>query len=77
MASGEGDTQLALLALEQLRLQHARELSRLLNQRLEKARASGSSEEFKKLAQEQERWISLLRGTMLPHSCGFLLRCSH
>lgn len=66
IAAGDADTRLALLALEQLRSHQARELSRLLNQRIEKARASGNAEDFKKLADEQERWISLVRGTMLP-----------
>jgi predicted MPP superfamily phosphohydrolase len=66
IASSDPDTRLALLALEQLRSQQARELARLLNQRLEKARAAGNAEDLRKLANEQERWISLVRGTMLP-----------
>lgn len=66
IASSDPDTRLALLALEQLRLQQTRELSRLLNQRLEKARTTGNADDFRKLANEQERWISLVRGTMLP-----------
>jgi hypothetical protein len=60
------DPELALLALERLREQQVRELARLLTQRLEKARASGNESELRRLGQEQERWISLVRGTMLP-----------
>ncbi|MEP7274305.1 MAG: metallophosphoesterase, partial [Acidobacteriota bacterium] len=62
----DADTQLVLLALELLRVHHTRELSLLLTRRLEKARTSGVESDFRRLAFEQERWISLVRGTMLP-----------
>ena len=60
------DTSLALKALDQLRVQETRELSKFLDQRIEKARSQGDDKDFRLLANEQERWISLVRGTMLP-----------
>lgn len=60
------DADSALLAIERLRAQQAQELARLVAQRLEKERAGGDSAALRKMAAEQERWISLVRGTMLP-----------
>lgn len=60
------DTNVALLALERLRIQQTQDLSKLLNQRMEQARAKGDETALRQLGQEQERWISLVRGTMLP-----------
>src|SRR5262245_30113960 len=60
------DPGVALLALERLRVQHARELAGLLEQRVEEARAAGDETTLRRLAPEHERWISLVRGTMLP-----------
>ncbi len=62
----DADTNVALLALERLRAQQTQELARLLNQRMEQARAKGDETALRQLGQEQERWISLVRGTMLP-----------
>ncbi|MEP7272424.1 MAG: metallophosphoesterase [Acidobacteriota bacterium] len=66
IAAADPDTRLALLALEQLRTLQTRELSQLLAGRLEVARTSGTEADLHKLASEHERWISLVRGTMLP-----------
>lgn len=60
------ETSVALLALERLRSQQTQELAKLLTQRLEQARAQGDEAALRQLGQEQERWISLVRGTMLP-----------
>ena len=60
------DAGVAMLALERLRSHEIQDLSALLKQRMEMAKASGDAAGFKRLAQEQERWISLARGTMLP-----------
>jgi hypothetical protein len=65
-ATTDPDPELALLALDRLREQQVRSLARLLAQRIEKARESGNDRELRRLAQEQERYISLVRGTMLP-----------
>jgi tartrate-resistant acid phosphatase type 5 len=62
----DSDTNVALLALERLRAQQAQDLAKLLARRLERARAAGDAAALRQLAQEQERWISLARGTMLP-----------
>lgn len=62
----DADTGVALLALERLRAQQAQELVKLLNQRMEQARAKNDETALRQLGQEQERWISLVRGTMLP-----------
>ena len=62
----DADTSVALLALERLRVQQAQDLSKLLDQRLGQARAKGDEAALRQLAQEHERWISLVRGTMLP-----------
>ncbi|MDX2030838.1 MAG: metallophosphoesterase [Blastocatellia bacterium] len=60
------DTDSALLAIERLRAQQTLDQSRLVAQRLEKERAGGDPAALRKLAGEHERWISLVRGTMLP-----------
>jgi len=65
-ALSDANTDVALLAIERLRAQQAQELSKLVSQRLEKERATGDDAALRKLAQEQERWISLVKGTMLP-----------
>ena len=65
-AVSDADASVALLALERLRVRQNQELAQLLKQRLEKARASGDEATLRLLAQEQERWISLVKGAMLP-----------
>ncbi len=64
--TSDADTGVALLALERLRAQQTQDLARLLDQRLEQARAKNDEAALRRLAQEHERWISLVRGTMLP-----------
>lgn len=66
LAATDADAGVALRALEKLRAQQMRELSGLLTQRLELARQSNDTAAWNALAQEHERWISLVRGTMLP-----------
>ena len=60
------DTDLAMMAIERLRVQQTQTLAMLLGQRLDQARSKGDDVAVRLLAQEQERWISLVRGTMLP-----------
>jgi tartrate-resistant acid phosphatase type 5 len=54
------------LALNRLRVQRLYEVRQSLNKRLALAKQNGNEAEWRKLAQEQERWISLVNGTMLP-----------
>lgn len=66
VAATDADVKIALLALERLRAQQTRELRRLLAQRLEVARQNNDTTTWRTLAQEDERWIALVNGTMLP-----------
>ncbi len=65
-AASDADVDVALLALNRLRLQRLTQLRQSLNKRLESAQKNGNPVELQKLMQEQERWISLVNGTMLP-----------
>lgn len=65
-AMTDADVSVAMLALDRLRSLQNQDLVELLKQRLEKARSNGNEAELRLLAQEQERWISLIKGTMLP-----------
>ncbi len=65
-AASDADAKVAILALETLRYQDNFALAGLLQQRLEMARRSGDEQQYRLLAKEQERWISLVGGTMLP-----------
>jgi len=56
----------SIVAIERMRINHAQDLALVLGQRLEKARQTGDEAALRLLGQEQERWISLVRGTMLP-----------
>jgi len=66
----EPDADIAVLALDKLRAHRMRELRKLLTRRVEAARQKNDPRydeaAFRLLAQEDERWISLVRGTMLP-----------
>jgi hypothetical protein len=60
------DATVSKAALERLRVQRNIEMRDLLLKRLETARTQNDAEGVRLLAEEQERWISLVRGTMLP-----------
>jgi tartrate-resistant acid phosphatase type 5 len=62
----EPDVVVAMLALERLRQQRIGGVRALLTKRLELARRKGDAAALDRLADEDERWISLERGTMLP-----------
>jgi HEAT repeats len=62
----DADLGIALLALEELRSQDAKALFYLLERRLELSRRAGDEKQLRTLAREQERWISLVKGSMLP-----------
>src|SRR5262249_27210170 len=51
---------------EKLRERDAMDRRTLLKERLERARREGDAAGAARLAQEDERWISLVHGTMLP-----------
>ncbi|HEY3028175.1 MAG TPA: metallophosphoesterase [Pyrinomonadaceae bacterium] len=65
-AASDPDVGVAILALDKVRLEQTQEMRKLLLRRMEMARQSGDEASFRQLAQEQERWVSLTRGTMLP-----------
>jgi len=54
------------LALDRLHEQSTRAVRESLDQRLALAKKNGSAEDVARLVDEEERWISLVRGTMLP-----------
>jgi predicted MPP superfamily phosphohydrolase len=66
MASSDADVRVSLLAIERLRAQSMQETRDLLKRRLDAARRANDEAAVTRLAAEQERWISLARGTMLP-----------
>lgn len=66
VASSDPEVRVSLLALERLRSQLLQEARDSLTRRLELARRTGDDSAIARLAAEQERWISLLRGVMLP-----------
>jgi hypothetical protein len=66
VAQADPDPALSILALDRLRAQRQQALRQLLLRRYELARQHGDQEALRLLALEQERWISLVRGTMLP-----------
>jgi len=65
-AASDPDVTVATLALERLRVQRTQEMRELLAKRLEMARRDKDEAGVKRLAAEHERWVSLVRGTMLP-----------
>ncbi len=69
IAATDQDLEIALEALEILRLQQTDDLIRLLERRLHMARRGGRQGEAEMLAREHERWMLLKKGAMLP---GFL-----
>ncbi len=69
LASSDSELRVSLLALERLRWLITEDARDLLGKRLELARRSGDQAAISRLQAEQERWISLVKGTMLP---GFL-----
>jgi tartrate-resistant acid phosphatase type 5 len=62
----DAEAKVALLALDTLRVQALAPLRRLLDQRLEAARGRGDERQVRLLAREQERWLSLVKGALLP-----------
>lgn len=69
IATKDRDPQVCLEALEQLRAARMGELSEILNERMRDAVRRGDQEAIEVIGPEQERWIYLRRGTMVP---GFL-----
>lgn len=65
-AVSDTDANCSRIALERLRILRNQEMRDLLLKRLELAREKNDEAGLKLLGQEQERWISLVRGTMLP-----------
>ncbi len=66
VVASDPDPTVSLAALESLRRWRMRRLTTLLNERVASATKSGEVKALDRLLDEQERWISLERGTMLP-----------
>lgn len=65
-AVNDADVEVSRVALERLRQMRNLEMRNLLAKRLAIAKEKNDEAGLRLLAQEQERWISLVRGTMLP-----------
>jgi hypothetical protein len=65
-ASSDPDAEVAIFALDRYRYERMLETRRLLQQRLALLAKLDNEQAAKMLDKEDERWISLLRGTMLP-----------
>jgi tartrate-resistant acid phosphatase type 5 len=65
-AVNDADANVSGIALERLRQQRHIEMRDLLTKRIALAKEKNDEAGLRMLAQEQERWISLVRGTMLP-----------
>jgi len=66
LITSDPDTGVSLQAVEVLRGIRTNDISKLLAARLEATRRAGDQVAVKQLAAEQERWISIENGTMLP-----------
>jgi hypothetical protein len=64
LAKSDPDADVAVAALEGVRAVDVLEVRAILTQRLEQSRSDGRA--FKTFVEADERWISLVRGTMLP-----------
>lgn len=64
--ASDPDPAVSLAALEALRRARMRRLNTVLNERLTAAGATADAAMLERLRNEQERWVSLERGTMLP-----------
>jgi tartrate-resistant acid phosphatase type 5 len=62
----DSDLDIALAALELLRARATTPLMRLLEQRFAAERKTGSADSIARLAAEQERWTTVVRGGLLP-----------
>jgi len=65
-AASDPSADVSLLALESLRETAVGDLRRVLAKRMSLARTQGDTDAIGRLASAEERWISLVRGTMLP-----------
>jgi hypothetical protein len=65
-AASDPDPEIAIFALDRYRYERMLETRRLLRKRLELSAKVDNDDGKAMLAKEDERWISLVRGTMLP-----------
>ncbi len=66
LVSSDPDVNVGLRALDRLRTQQTWAMLQLLDQRLKLAREKGSAEDIRILIGEQERWLALSRGAVVP-----------
>jgi 3',5'-cyclic AMP phosphodiesterase CpdA len=60
------DPTIAVAALEVLRQRATQPLMQLLERRIDAVRAAGDAAQLRRLADEQERWATVVRGGLLP-----------
>jgi tartrate-resistant acid phosphatase type 5 len=60
------DPKIAITALEVLRARATTPLLELLERRIQEVRAAGDAAQLRRLAEEHERWTTLVRGGLLP-----------
>jgi hypothetical protein len=65
-AASDPDAEVAIFALDRYRHHHMTDMRKLLNARLALSDKAGDANARRMLAKEDERWVSLVRGTMLP-----------
>ena len=65
-AAADPDPEVAIFALDRYRYERMLEIRQILNQRLALSAQLDDEAGRSMLAKEDERWISLVRGTMLP-----------
>lgn len=65
-AATDPDAEVALVALERLRVQQAQELGQIFDKRLELATAQKDTKGLDALAQQHQKWASLSKGALLP-----------
>lgn len=60
------DAEVALLALERLRVQRAQEFLQLFERRMALARKSGNQDELAMLVADHQRWVTASKGAVVP-----------
>jgi tartrate-resistant acid phosphatase type 5 len=65
-AASDADVGISILAADRFRMFLMRDAAALISQRMELARERNDKAGLRQLEQEQERWISLVNGVMLP-----------
>jgi tartrate-resistant acid phosphatase type 5 len=65
-ATSDADADVAILALDQLRMQRTRQLGQLFEKRLSLARQQSDAKSLETLTAQQQRWVTAARGATIP-----------